>query len=103
LSLKRINSGKGHWYKLDGEKADGVTTLIGDGLPKKPLIYWSARMVAEYVADNAENVRGYMETLDRDQLVKLLKDVPWSARDKAAVRGTQVHTLAESFGSRRRG
>lgn len=97
MSLQRINAGKGHWYKLDGKKADGVTTLIGDGLPKKALMYWSARTVAEYVADNADNVRGYMDTLDRDQLVKLLKETPWAARDRAAVRGTQVHTLAEKL------
>jgi hypothetical protein len=95
VSIQRRNYGRGHGYLIDGQKADGVTTLIGDGLPKKALMYWSARTVAEYVADNHENVRGFMDTLDREQLVKLLKDVPWSARDKAAVRGTQVHSLAE--------
>ncbi len=28
--LQRIDNGKGHCYKLDGEKADGVTTLLGN-------------------------------------------------------------------------
>ncbi|NKV11056.1 hypothetical protein GS909_07910 [Rhodococcus hoagii] len=31
---------QGHWYKLDGEKADGVTTLLGNGIPKPALINW---------------------------------------------------------------
>jgi hypothetical protein len=97
MSLQRINAGKGHWYKLDGKKVDGVTTLLGDGLPKKALMYWSAKQVAEYVADNSDNVRSYMDTLSREQLVKLLKEVPWEKRDRAAVRGTQVHTLAEKL------
>jgi hypothetical protein len=95
MAIQRINSGRGHWYKLDGKKADGVTTLIGDGLPKKALIYWSAKMVAEYVADEQKHIRECMDWMDRDQLVKLLKEVPWSTRDKAAVRGTNVHSLAE--------
>ena len=45
---------RSHRYKLDGDWVPGVTTLIGDGLPKKALIYWSARTVAEWVADNAD-------------------------------------------------
>lgn len=97
MTIQRINAGKGHYYRIDGKKADGVTTLIKGGLPAPALMYWSAKTVAEYVADNAENVRGYMDTMERDQLVRLLKEVPWSKRDKAAVNGTQVHSLAEKL------
>lgn len=97
MAIERIDRGKNHSYKIDGRKADGVTTLIKGGLPAPALMYWSARTVAEYVADNVENVRGYMDTLNRDQLVKLLKDIPWGVRDKAAVNGTDVHNLAEKL------
>ncbi|HET7386820.1 MAG TPA: hypothetical protein VFJ19_09195 [Nocardioidaceae bacterium] len=97
MTIQRINSGRGHWYKVDGKKADGVTTAIKQGLPAPALMYWSARCVAEFVADNREHVRECMDWMDRDQLVRLLKETPWSARDKAAVRGTEVHALAEKI------
>lgn len=94
MTLKRINGGRGHWYKIDGQKVDGVTTLISQGLPKPALPYWSARTVAEYVADNLDQVAG-MAHMGRASIVAALKEVPWTARDAAAVRGTEVHALAE--------
>ena len=45
---------KSHRYKLDGQWVPGVTTLIGKGLPKPALPYWSAKTVAEWVADNPD-------------------------------------------------
>lgn len=86
-----------HRYWLDGKPIPGVTTLIGDGLPKKALIYWAAKSVAEYVADNAEHLRECYDWMDRGQLVAMLKETPWSARDRAAVKGTDVHALAEKL------
>lgn len=94
MTLKRINYGRGHGYKIDGQKVDGVTTLIKDGLPKPALPYWSARTVAEYVADNLDQVAG-MGDMGRASIVAALKEVPWTARDRAAVRGTEVHALGE--------
>jgi hypothetical protein len=63
-------------------------------LPKKPLIYWSARTVAEYVADNPEGVE-QLRRLGRGPMVAALKETPWQKRDDAADRGTVVHTIAE--------
>lgn len=97
MTISRRNYGKGHSYTIDGKKVDGVTTLIKGGLPSPALMYWSARTVAEYVADNCDSVRGYMDTMQRDQLVQHLKGVPWSVRDRAAVNGTAVHDLAEKL------
>jgi len=94
VTLQRINSGRGHWYKIDGQRVDGVTTLIRDGLPKPALMYWSARTVAEYVADNLDVVAG-MAGMDRESIVAALKEVPWTLRDAAAAKGTEVHTYAE--------
>ncbi len=85
---------KAHKYRLDSKPVAGVTTLIGKGLPKKALIYWSAKMVAEFVADNdaaVEQLRG----MGRGPMVNALKSVPWDRRDKAAIRGTDVHALAD--------
>lgn len=86
-----------HRYWLDGKPIPGVTTIIGDGLPKKALVYWSAKAVAEFVADNTEQVREAFEWMDRSQLVAMLKETPWSQRDKAAVKGTDVHAIAEKL------
>jgi len=90
---KRINSGRGHWYKLDGEKVPGVTTIIGDGTPKPALTAWAAREVATFAADHLP----MLEQLDRDARIDLLKGTPYRDRDKAARRGTEVHRLGETL------
>ena len=116
--LKRINSGSGHRYTLDGVKVPGVTTVIGDGLPKKALVPWAGRTVGEYVIDRLEHgddghvladrlitdLRAWNKTrkwpeklngdLPRVGLAKLLGQVMYASRDEAAVRGTDVHALA---------
>jgi len=97
MTIKRRNYGKGHGYTIDGNKVKGVTTLIKGGLPAPGLMYWSARTVAEYVADNPEQIRGHLDNLSRDQLVAMLKEVPWEKRDQAAVNGTAVHSIAEKL------
>jgi hypothetical protein len=85
---------KSHRYKLDGRWIPGVTTLIGDGLPKKALMYWSARTVAEYVADNPDGVE-HLRSMGRGPMIQALKETPWQKRDDAADRGTIVHGIAE--------
>lgn len=90
---KRIDGGRGHWYKLDGQKVDGVTTVISNGIPKPALINWAAREVATYAADNLEAIA----TLDRAARIDLLKGSHYRERDAAARRGTEVHGLAEKL------
>lgn len=85
-----------HTYRLDGKPVPSVTGLLGKGLPKPALTYWSAKMVAEFVADNeaaVESLRG----AGRGPMVAALKATPWEKRDTAAVRGTDVHDLAEKL------
>lgn len=84
-----------HHYELDGVKVTGVTTMLSKGLPKPALPPWAARTVAEYVADNADAVRGMLDTMGRESIVGALKGVPWDKRDEAAARGTEIHALAE--------
>lgn len=95
MTLKRQNYGRGHGYKLDGRKVEGVTTLIGKGLAKPALASWAARSVAEYVADAEPDVLEALRTLGRDGMVKALKEIPWARRDAAGVRGTEVHSFAD--------
>lgn len=87
-------SPKAHRYWIDGKSVPGVTSLLKGGIPAPQLIYWAARTVAEYVADNDAAVE-QMRTMGRGPMVAALKEVPWQARDAAAARGTEVHTLGE--------
>lgn len=96
MTLKRIETKKGHRYTLDGKPVQGVTTLLGGGLPKPQLTYWAAKSVAEWVADHPDDLER-MRDMGRGPLVAALKATPWEARDKAAVRGTDVHALAEKL------
>jgi hypothetical protein len=84
-----------HRYTLDGRAVPGVTTLIGDGLPKKPLIYWAARTVAEHVADHHDHIGDMLARGGRGPTIAYLRDVPWQKRDDAGLRGTEIHALAE--------
>lgn len=113
---KRINRGRGHSYVLDGDKAPGVTTIIGDGVPKPALVTWAAGTVGEFVADGLEYRDGhyiadeFMEALtevcakrerplpakfSRVKIAEALKYLPYAERDAAANKGTAVHKLAE--------
>lgn len=83
-----------HSYWLDKKRVPGVTTLIGKGLPKDALMYWSARTVAEYVAQNPDEVET-LRGLGEGPMIAALKGIPWQKRDEAAVRGTDVHAIAE--------
>lgn len=95
MTLKRVNAGRGHSYRLDGKPVQGVTTLIGKGVPKPALPNWAARSVAEYVADADPGDLDALRRLGRDGMIKALKDVPWRDRDAAAGRGTEIHAIAE--------
>ena len=85
-----------HSYRLDGKPVPGVTTLLKGGIPAPALVYWSAKQVAEYVADNEDHV-AQLRSMGRNPMVAALKSVPWETRDTAAVRGTDVHALAEQL------
>ncbi len=90
---KRIDTGRGHWYKLDGNKVDGVTTVISNGIPKPALPNWASKAAATFTADNLET----LTALNRDAIIDLVKGSPWRDRDAAARRGTEVHRLGEQL------
>lgn len=89
---RRVESrGGGHWYRLDGEKVDGVTTVLSNGLPKPALVPWAAREVATFAVDNLETIAN----LKHDEAIDLLKGAHYRERDRGARRGTEVHRYAE--------
>lgn len=90
----RVETKRGHSYKLDNKKVDGVTTIIKGGLPAPALTYWAANSVARYVVDHFDDVQQAVN-LRPDTAYYHLKQTPWEDRDSAANRGTEVHRYAE--------
>ena len=77
----------GHAYYIDDVKVDGVTTILG-ALPKS-LTQWAADSAATEAVENWEELAGL-------PLVKRLDRIRYAhrdKRDKAAVRGTDIHAL----------
>jgi len=116
--------GNGHSYYLDGEKVPGVTTILGNGIPKPGLIGWAGNVVADAVVNGltvARNDRGEArivadelvrdllawnetrgshavkvgnEPLPRLALAKILGALRYRDSGEAAAKGTDVHGLA---------
>lgn len=83
-----------HWYvDANGLKVPGVTTLLGEGLPKPALVGWGIKSVAEYAVDHWDEVAAMAPS----ERLKVLKGSPYADRDAAANRGTAVHGLAEQL------
>jgi hypothetical protein len=90
--VRRINHGRGHRY-VDalGAKVPGVTTIIGEGVPKPALVDWSARTTAAYAVDYWDELAG----LSVSERLKRLERARFEVRDSAAVQGTKLHALAD--------
>lgn len=88
LTSRRYGA-SGHAYYIDGTKVDGVTTILG-ALPKS-LTQWAADSAATEAVEN-------WDELAELPLVKRLDRIRYAhreKRDKAAMRGTEIHTLGE--------
>ncbi len=90
--VRRINRGKSHGYAdANGSQVPGVTTIMGDGVPKPALINWAANATADYAIDHWDD----LSALSPSARHKRLQGARWAEKDRAANRGTQVHNLAE--------
>jgi hypothetical protein len=87
---RRRNHGRGHSYEIEGERVDGVTWAVDNGIPKPALIDWAARTTAEYAVDRWDELAD--ETPSKR--LRVLERARWDAPKKAAARGTDVHKLA---------
>lgn len=95
MTIRRVNRGKSHHYVDDatGHRVPGVTTILGDGIPKPALINWAANATIEYAIDNWEDLTGKTPSVR----TKELSGARYAAKDVAANRGTQVHGIAEKL------
>ena len=83
-----------HRYKLDGQWVPGVTTILGV-LDKPAIPKWAAAQVAEFVANHPDLTEQMKQLGGVGPTTAFLKNLPWEKRDTAAVRGTDVHNIAE--------
>lgn len=88
---KRVDRGNNHSYLLDGEKVQGVTTVLSKSIPKPALIAWAANESAKFAVNQWDEL-ATLPIVDRLERIKK----EWrGVRDRAALRGTEVHNLAE--------
>lgn len=92
--IRRVDNAKGHSYRdANGQRVPGVTTIMGDGLPKPALINWAANATAEYAVDQWDELGG----LGPAARLKRLQGARYESKDAAARRGTEVHAAAEQL------
>ena len=78
-----------HLYLANGEKADGVTSVLGT-LAKPALIYWAANKASEYIQENLKPGVSYDE-LQIQELVEGAKMAHRKRSKEAADVGTLAH------------
>ena len=91
VTLVRSNHGRGHSYRRNGRKIPGVTTILGETMPKAALIRWAGNTTADYAADHWDE----LAALPITERIAQLRGAADAERDAAARRGTEVHRLAE--------
>lgn len=93
--VDKMAFGKPTHYYVDaiGERIPGVTTILGNGLPKPALVNWAGNVTASYAVDNWE----HLADLKPSERLDVLKKARYEDRDAAAKRGTEVHGLAEQL------
>lgn len=92
--IRRKDTARGHHYvDAEGRRVPGVTTIIGDGVPKPALINWAANATA----DAAVNRWDELAELGPAQRLKALQGARYEEKDRAANKGTAVHAIAEKL------
>jgi hypothetical protein len=90
--VQRIETAKGHYYKDgNGHRIPGVTTILGDGVPKPALINWAANATADYAVDHWDE----LAEMQPSERLSTLRGARYASMDKARKRGTEVHKYAE--------
>jgi hypothetical protein len=90
--ITRVDTAKGHYYRdATGARVPGVTSILGEGVPKPALINWAANATAEYAVDRWDD----LAALGPAKRLKELQGARYAEKDSAARRGTEVHRAAE--------
>ncbi|MCI2421479.1 hypothetical protein MOQ72_29000 [Saccharopolyspora sp. K220] len=95
--IVRVDYPNYHRYKIDGRWAIGVTTAL-KGIPKDDALKrWAARLVATHAVENIWDLKRMIDAGGNGPAIHFLKELPNQRRNEAAVRGTDVHALAERY------
>jgi hypothetical protein len=89
--VRRRYGRTGHGYTLDGDKVDGVTTIL-NALPKQ-LKQWAADCAANFAVE-------HWDELAEQPITKRLDRIRYAHRDvvnRAAIRGTDIHNHGENL------
>lgn len=90
MTIRRVDKGANHWYELDGERVDGVTTIQRKAIPKQDiLVPWAGRKAAECVLDEWDE----LVAMKPSERYKWVSTASKRNNDAAKARGRKVHTL----------
>lgn len=92
--ITKIKRGTGHSYALDGERIPGVTSILGNALPKIGLRQWNANVTAQWAAANHELLHGQM---DEDDWIRMASQAPRRESNRTANRGKSIHAAAQDL------
>jgi len=90
---RRVNRGRGHSYVMDGDKADGITGILRNGIPKPQFIKSAVDKTAGYTLDYWDELA---ELPPSERLKRMLR-AQWDYLKSAGERGTDVHTIAHKL------
>lgn len=91
--------GRMYQHPITGERAMSVTTILGNGVPKRALTGWAAKSAAQYAVDNMAELARLCDTRQgKAEALQRIKGAPWNQRDSKADIGSAVHDAAERLG-----
>lgn len=89
--VTRVERGKYHYYTDgNGQRIPGVTTILGDGLPKKQLINWAGNATAEGTLNRWDE----LSDMPVAQRLKTMQGIRYEINNTAKNKGTLVHGYA---------
>jgi len=92
--VKRVERGRYHYYTdADNHRIPGVTTILGDGLPKPQLINWAGNATAEAAINRWDE----LADMPPAQRLTTLQKARYDVTNKAKNKGTLVHGYAEQL------
>ncbi len=89
MTLTRRNYGRGHAYTVDGEKAPGVTAIIGMR-HNEAFVVHASKATASYAVDNWAELGQLPPSVRMDKLI----GARWRGMSTAGLRGTKLHAYA---------
>ena len=85
-----------HRYSVSGKKVPGVTSIIGNTIPKPALMYWAANMAADYWKEQVKPGKSYDE-IQLEQFWLASKKAHTQRKEDAGTVGSFTHRWVEDY------